>query len=171
MDKINFSLESYKNIQELIKFTDQKAGVLLVISGIVLSTFLQFSNKLVLFPLVSASPLERLIYILGVVTVLSLLIIIYILINNILKPRLAKNYNKNEFSLFYFEHITSLGKEKLYFEYAKIEDTEILQAIINQQYEISIILELKIKALNQAFNILLLAIASLSFFIILSRVV
>jgi len=75
MDKINFSLESYKNIQELIKFTDQKAGVLLVISGIVLSTFLQFSNKFVLFPLVSASPFERLIYILGVVTVLSLLII------------------------------------------------------------------------------------------------
>ena len=47
MEKQEFALESFKNIQQLIQFTDQKSGAILVVSGLVLTVFLEFSKNLV----------------------------------------------------------------------------------------------------------------------------
>ena len=46
MNKPEYALESFKNIQDLIKFADQKAGALLVVIGLVFTAFVQYLEKL-----------------------------------------------------------------------------------------------------------------------------
>ncbi|ESS66027.1 hypothetical protein MGMO_216c00020 [Methyloglobulus morosus KoM1] len=47
MEKQNFALESIKNIQELIRFIDQKSGAVLLVSGLIMTAFLEFSKELI----------------------------------------------------------------------------------------------------------------------------
>jgi hypothetical protein len=46
MDRITYALESFKNIQDLIKFTDQKSSAVLVVIGLVFTAFVQYIEKL-----------------------------------------------------------------------------------------------------------------------------
>ena len=168
MNKTEFALESFKNTQDLIKFIDQKSGAILVIAGLVFTAFLQTSNNL---RLVSEKPItfvETLIFLTGLVTVVNLLIVIYISIYKILKPRLAQGYKKDEVSLLYFEHLSALSKEEIYSQYEDLDESKILKYITDQQHEISRILELKTIALNKAFDFLSLSIFSLIIFMISS---
>lgn len=169
MKKIEFALESFKNIQDLIKFTDQKANAVLVISGLILTAFLHFSNDLVFVSFNKATIVEILSFLAGMLTIVGLVIVIYISIHNILKPRLAKNYEKKDLSLFYFEHINALGKKKIHTEYKELEEHKMLTLILDQQFEVSKILNLKIKALNKAFFILFVSVIILLIFIVLTR--
>lgn len=167
MNKVQFSLESFKNIQDLIKFTDQKTGAVLVLSGVLLTALFRVLRELVFIPPLQATFIEIITFIFGLMTFTSLFIIVYISINKILKPRLAKNYNSDDSSIFYFEHLSKLGKENIYLKYAELKEDDMIRFIVDQQYEISKILELKIKFLNIAFMFLFLSVAFLSIFLIL----
>lgn len=166
MNKIQFSLESFKNIQDLIKFTDQKTGAVLVLSGVLLTALFRISRELVFIELNQAKPIEIVTFIFGTLTFISLFITIYISINKILKPRLAKNYKSEELSLFYFEHLSKLGRDKIHSKYKALKEDDILKLIVDQQYEISKILESKIKFLNIAFKLIFSSILFLSIFLI-----
>jgi len=44
MDKTTFAFESFKNIQDLIKFADQKSSAVLVVAGLTFTGYIQFLN-------------------------------------------------------------------------------------------------------------------------------
>lgn len=46
MDKTTFAFESFKNIQDLIKFVDQKSSAVLVVTGLIFTGYIQFLQGL-----------------------------------------------------------------------------------------------------------------------------
>ncbi len=71
MDKINYALESFKNIQDLIKFADQKAGAILVVIGLIFTAFVQYLSNLT-SSLTNPTFIGVLTFIAGIRTILCL---------------------------------------------------------------------------------------------------
>ena len=166
MNKVQFALEAFKNIQELIKFTDQKTGAVLVLSGLLLTALQRLSKDLDFVGFTQPNFLNIIIFLSGTLTFLSLFITIYISINKILKPRLAKNYNKSDFSYMYFEHISNVSNSELKSKYSDLNEELMLESIISQQREVSKILVKKIEFLNLAFKFLFSSIVFLTLFLL-----
>ena len=108
MEKENFALESFKNIQELIRFIDQKSGAVLVIAGLAFTGYIEFAKNLRFVTFEEVNFLGVVSFLSGLVTIIYLLYVVWISIFKVLKPRLAKNYKNGEHSLFYFEHLSQL---------------------------------------------------------------
>ena len=168
MKKIEFALESFKNIQELIRFIDQKSGAVLVIAGLAFTAYVEFVKNLNFTPLNEASFIGVICFISSLATVLNLLIVAWISIFQVLKPRLAKNYSKDEHSLFYFEHLSKLGKDGVKTDFESLSESKMLENILDQQFEVSRIMEQKTEYLGRSFNFLFASIISLVIFIITS---
>lgn len=168
MEKKDFALESFKNIQELIRFIDQKAGAVLVIAGLIFSAFIEFAKNLEFISFNDANFLGIISFLFGLLSIINLIIVIWISIFKILKPRLAKNYSANEHSLYYFEHLSKLGKENTLKEFENLNDESMLKHIIEQQFEVSQIMKKKTKYLGKSFNYLFASIISVIIFIISS---
>lgn len=171
MEKHSFAIESFNNIQGLIKFIDQKSGAVLVVSGLILKIFLEFSTKLVFVSFSSLSFTGTITFIFGTATVGLLTYVIYLLIFKVISPRLAKNYSENEFSLFYFEHLAKMGKEQINQQFENLEKERILKYILDQTFEISRILEEKTIALNDSMRYLFFSIVSLLIFVLTSNLI
>lgn len=169
MDKIAYSIESFKNIQDLIKFADQKAGAVLVLAGLILTEYIQFLGTLKFSGLECITFLGILTFITSITTFSSLLFVLCMTIFDVLKPKTAKHYDKKELSLFYYEHIYHAGKNKIATEYESIDENIMLKNIIDQQHEISAILKRKTFALSKIFNWLFVSIISVIIFIFLSN--
>lgn len=169
MDKLAFAIESFKNIQDLIKFADQKAGAVLILTGLILSEYIQFLGTLTFCGLNHLTFLGILTFISSIIIFLCLLFVLYMTIFNVLKPKTAKHYQKEELSLFYYEHISRAGKDRINNEYEKIDKNIMLKNIIDQQYEISVILKRKTIALEKIFNWLFTTIISVIIFIFVSN--
>jgi hypothetical protein len=168
MKKTDFVLESFKNIQDLIKFIDQKSAAVLVISGLIFTGYLEFFKTLEFVSPANASLIGILTFVTSLCTISSLIVTIYISIFLVLKPRLAKNYNKNDFSLFYFEHVSALGKDKVSEAFKLLDETTMEKHIIDQQHEVAIILEEKTSNLGLSFNFLFITVISTMLFITFS---
>jgi hypothetical protein len=166
MNKIDYALESFKNIQDLIKFADQKAGAILVVVGLVFSAFAQYLEKLT-FSIDSITLIGALTFLTGGATVACIITVLYLSIFKILKPRFAKNYSEDEVSTFYFEHISKFGKD-LNKEYENLNDADMLKDIIDQQIEVSNILNEKNKNLAKSFKWLFYSVLILIIFITLT---
>lgn len=166
MNKTDYSLESFKNIQDLIKFADQKAGAVIVVVGLVFTAFAQYLEKLT-FSIDSITLVGALTFITGGATVVCIIAVLYLSIFKILKPRFAKNYNEGEISTFYFEHISKIGKD-LHKRYENLNDAEMLKDIIDQQVEVSNILNEKNKNLAKSFVWLFYSVLILIVFISLT---
>ena len=144
MDNQSFALESFKNIQELIRFVDQKSNGVLLVSGLILTAFLEFSKGLV-FSFSSVSIAGFLTFVFGATTIGLLSYVMYISIFKILRPQLAKNYSSNEASLLYFKHLAEIkDKTLLQQRFKKLNDDSILESISDQIFEVSRILDVKI---------------------------
>lgn len=168
MDKGNFALESFKNIQELIRFIDQKSGAVFVISGLALTAFIEFAKELKFVSFNESSFVGIICFLAGLFSVLSLLAVIWISIFKVLKPRLAKNYSETDHSLFYFEHLSKNVKDQIEEQYKNLTDDVMIRQLIDQQFEVSQILEQKTKYLSLCFNFLFISIISLVLFILTS---
>lgn len=169
MDNQSFALESFKNIQELIRFIDQKANGVLLVSGLILTAFLEFSKALV-FRFSSVSVAGFLTFLFGVTTIGLLSYVIYISIFEILRPQLEKNYSSNEASLLYFKHLAEIkDKALIQQKFKNLNDDSILESISDQIFEVSRILDVKIIELRKSMNYLFWSIASLLAFILTSR--
>jgi Family of unknown function (DUF5706) len=169
MDKQEFALESFKNIQELIRFIDQKSGAVLVVAGLILTVYLEFSKELV-FKFSNISFVNAITFIFGVTTGLLLVYVIYLSILKILIPRLAKHYEGSELSLLYFNHLATMADKSVVLEqFNKLNDVSILKNLTDQIFEISKILDMKIIQLNKSMNCLFYSIVSLLAFVLASR--
>lgn len=169
MDKYEFALESFKNIQELIKFTDQKSGGVLVVAGLELTAFSSCIDKLN-FNNNYSSIASITTIVLGIITTLLLVYTIYISVFKILRPRLANHYSGHNFSLFYFNHLASMtDKTEMFDKFKNIDNDKILRNFTDQIFEVSKILNMKINELHNSMSSLFYSIISLSLFIIVSR--
>lgn len=153
MNLNEFGLENFKNIQEIIKFTDQKAGFLLVVYGFVLTAFIEASKDLVFCnPVNCASRIEAVqsifTFIVGFILIIAIAYQFYILIFRILKPRSANHYKNNELSLFYFGHICKMEPVEFSDKFDNLNDESIKVEIKKQIYEVSKIAAMKTKSFN-----------------------
>jgi hypothetical protein len=151
MNKTEFAFESFRNIQELIRFTDQKAGAVLLFTGVLLPFYESMIRNVEFIGVETWSIMSIIAFLTSLITLLLLLATITILIFLILKPRLATNYGDNEKSLFYFEHIASANKDSLVESFQKLDEYTELKAVMDQTYEISKILVSKTKYLSYSF--------------------
>jgi len=168
-DRLTFALESFKNIQDLIKFVDQKSGAILVVTGLIFTGYIQFVEGLIFVEPNKVGLLGKLTFLASLSTFICLFLVVYINIFKVLKPRKAKNYKKDESSLFYYEHIFDTGKVEILNRYESIEENVMLKNIIDQQHEIAGILKLKTHALNKSLNWLFASVLSVMMFILLSN--
>lgn len=168
MEKHDFALESFKNIQELIRFIDQKAGAVLVISGFVLTTFLEFSKELAFTRSISATGAT--VFICGLATGGLLICAIYLSIKTI-KPKLAENYVAGEHSLFYFEHLAQMQKTNICTEINSLSEEKMIEHIVSQSFEVSKILTEKTKNVGLSMMFLSGSIISLLLFILTSKLI
>lgn len=160
MNKIEFALESFKNIQDLIKFTDQKTGAILVIGGLLFTSFIDVAKDFEVIAFNESTIYGIITFISGFLTILSLAVLAYISIYKVLKPKKAINYDNGEYSLFYFDHIANNEKRKLVDSYQNLDENEILKCIIDQKFEVSRILKSK----NDSFNDVLTSLFAAIFF-------
>lgn len=167
MEKYDFALESYKNTQELIKFIDQKTAGLLVITGFLISVFTSVSTGLDISDNLSFGSCTTFIF--GLSIIILLFYNIYLSIFKILKPRLANNYSSEKCSIYYYEHISSMSKNELYKKYDSLNPDLMLKQILDQVYEVSIILKKKTKYIGIVMNILWVSIILLIPFTILAN--
>ena len=169
MDKTTFTLESFKNIQELIKFTDQKAGGVLVVIGLELTVFLSCIDKLD-FHKNYSSHFSIATITLGFITGGLLVYTLYLSVFKILRPRLANHYSGHDFSLFYFNHLASMtDKTGMFDQFKSIDDDKILRNLTDQIFEVSKICNMKMNELHKSMNFLFFSIVSLLAFILVSR--
>jgi hypothetical protein len=165
MEKTVIAFESFKNIQDLIKFADQKSSAVLVVAGLIFTGYFQFLEGLMYTR--NFNFLGICTFLTSLATAVSLVMVVYITIFKVLKPRTAEHYSQNNLSLFYYEHILQMGKEKVSEQYANITTEVILKNIIDQQFEISSILNKKTVELSLSLNWLFASIISMFIFILL----
>jgi len=166
MDKINYALESFKNMQDLIKFADQKAGAILVVIGLIFTAFVQYLGNLT-FSFNGLTFIGVLTFMAGFATIICLSFVIYYSIFKILKPRFAKNYQEGELSTFYFEHISKESKN-IHTKFETITNETMLKDILDQKIEVSNILNEKNQNLSISFVWLFFSLISSMTFILLS---
>lgn len=169
MDKLTFALESFKNIQDLIKFVDQKSGAFLVVTGLIFTGFVQFINGLIFIRPENITFFSVIAFFSGLSTFVCLIFVVCLNIFGVLKPRKAKDYQKGESSLFYYEHIFNNGKDQILTKYEGIDEKSMLKDILHQQHEISGILINKTTKLNTSLYWLFASVVSVSVFIISSN--
>jgi hypothetical protein len=169
VDRLTFALESFKNIQDLIKFVDQKSGAILVVTGLIFTGYAQFIEGLIFVEPNNVALLGILTFVASLSTFTSLIFVIYLNIFKVLKPRKAIHYKKDESSLFYYEHIYGTGKVEILNKYESIDEKTMLKNIIEQQHEIARILKLKTDSLNKSLNWLFASVLSVMMFILLSN--
>lgn len=171
MDKLDFTLESFKNIQELIRFIDQKAGAVLVITGLIFSGFIGFFKGLEFNLEFYKSPMHIIVLLSGIATLFSMTYVIHLTINKILKPRLSTGFSEKYRSIFYFDHLAIMTNDQIRDGHKKLNDIKMQEEIENQIFEISRILKKKIKYLNDAFKFLFVSTISVITFIIASNMI
>jgi hypothetical protein len=173
MTRSSFALESFKNVQEIIRFIDAKAGAILVVYGIVLTVFLEFCSGLKFVNPndivgLRESIISIVTLIIGVIIVISLVYQLYYTIIQILNPKLASNYKEDERSIFYFWHIAEMKKNELLQRYQTATEEVIIEEIVGQLFEVSRILKIKTYRLKQAMRFLFIIILFTLLFIFLS---
>lgn len=147
--KISFALDSFKNIHEIIRFVDQKAGALLVVAGFIITALVSNTGNFVAW-----SKLDESILIIptGIGSLLAIIYAIYVVLFEVLKVRLAGNYRPGECSLFYFEHLSQISRAELSQKYEELTEETMLANVIDQQHELSKILQKKVNGLSKAIN-------------------
>jgi len=170
MKKADFLLEDFKNIQELIRFADQKAAAILVVCGIIMTVFFEVSKKLTFTTINILKETNQflngiMIFILGVVFSIILVSIFYQCIFKILKPKFANNYIGCKSSIFYFEHIAKREKAEFKKEVAEIDEYLIINNLSDQIFETSNILYRKNKSCALTMNMLFVAVLNLLLYI------
>jgi hypothetical protein len=175
MEKHQFALENFKNIQELIRFTDQKAGLILVIFGFMLTLFLNSTKGLSLVYLCSIKSTLGIvwslsIFIVGLIFIIVSVFQIYFVLFKIIYPRSAHCYKKKEYSLFYFEHIAKLSRDQFRSGVKELPDNDngILDEILGQVYEVACIQKEKTDNLRIAIVLIYVAVIALLIFCFLS---
>ena len=176
MDKDELMLHNHNNIQELIRFIDQKAGALLVIYGFIFTATIEFAKDL---KFINPFELKKgwdtfhsiLLFTDGLFLLAILIYQIYFILFDVIKPRQAKNYTQDEASVLYFSHISKWSKDHFVNQYKNISDVDIKNEMLKQIYEISCIMSQKSENFNSILKYLFATIFLLLVFIYLSQTI
>lgn len=169
MDKTNYALESFKNIQELIRFADQKAGAILIIAGLTFTGYIQYLSKVKFAGISDVGLLGILIFFASAATIISMIIVFYLVIFEVLKPRTASKNKKGELSTFYYEHLMEMDKTDLFHKVNGMKEGDMLKDILDQQVEVASILHKKTSTISSAFMWLFVSLISSIIFFILTN--
>ncbi|MEH7490844.1 hypothetical protein [Neobacillus niacini] len=174
MIKDEMMLHHHTDIQELIRFIDQKAGALLVIYGFIFTATIEFAKDLKFIdPFALKTGWDTiqsiLLFALGFFLLATLIYQVYFVLFEVIKPRHAKKYTQEEVSVVYFEHTAKRSKEDFVTHYDTISEVEIRKEFLCQIYEISCILSQKSKKFNSILKYLFTTIIVLLIFIYLSK--
>ncbi|MGL5714644.1 MAG: Pycsar system effector family protein [Paraclostridium sp.] len=166
----NYCLDSFENIQGLIKFADQKSSGLLVIQGFLITIFINFFSDSQFVSMQKASFKEWLTFIFGLLFCITIIAQTLIIILKIIFPRGARNYENKDKCTFYYEHISKMDKSN-FIELVKSENIdENINAIAGQVYEVSKILEKKHENIKNTVGLLILSVIFLVIYVILLKI-
>ena len=169
MEKIAYLISSYNNTQNLIKFTDQKIGALLVVCGIEASIYFENSKNFVL----SCSNIgvwNWLMFIVGAVFVGLTVYVLYVGLIKVIRPRFAKHYSRDAYSIFYFEHIAVNDISVLRKSIDNISESIMIEEITGQIYEVSKIINNKNRNCAAIVKVLFASILLLSAYMLILKV-
>ncbi len=174
MDQKQFTLESFKNIQQLIVFLHNKANAILVIDGVSATVFIGLSKDLTLVKDFSLLPMQLQFASIGLaisalVFVALFIYQLYFVIFEIIYPNLAKHYDESQISLFYFEHIAHLEKKDFQKRTFELDSDTIVEQLSGQVYEVARILTTKTVKLRTALGLVFSELVALVIFGLLSR--
>ncbi|MBC6695800.1 hypothetical protein H9L25_03315 [Terrisporobacter mayombei] len=163
----NHCLENFKNIQELIKFADQKASGLLVVYGFLITIYINFFEDTKFIGLQEASIKNWMILLLGLVFCITMIVQIFYVVFKIIVPRKASNYENEAKCTFYYEHVAKMGKIN-FIELIRNESIDSnIDDVASQIYEISRILDKKYENIRFCIKLLILSVISLIGYVIL----
>ena len=174
MDKISFAIEDFKNIQELIRFIDQKAGALLVIHGFVFTAFFEYAKTLILINPFMLFGIRQIlfsiaVFVTGILYVSFFLYQVFHLLFRVIGPKYDSNYLNGESCLYYFKHISSSAKDDFINRFKNLTDDAMLDEILGQIYEVSGIICKKSEQFCWAIRYLFANLFLLLLFIILVK--
>jgi hypothetical protein len=171
LDKISYAIENFKNMQELVRFADQKAGALIVIYGFILTMTYEASNTLEFN--IPDDPNDNmlgiLLFVVGMILCYLIFYQVYNIFDNILKPRLANNYNSKESCLYYFEHVAAKNKSDIMSCFEDLDENKMLSDVAGQIYEVSNTLTTKMEMVSKSITYLYYVMGLMFLFIILSN--
>lgn len=175
MEKHIYLLENFRNIQELIRFIDQKTNFILVIYGIIMGFFVNISKELELINPFNVYLGIKLgisisLFLLGNFILIEAFYQIYIILFKILKPR-KLNQNRGDKCLFYYGDIAGMEKENFVEKIKNAEEEEKLIHLKHQIYEISKIMKKKNDALAIVIDRLYILILMILIYGILSKII
>lgn len=165
MEKNEYLLSSFNNVQSLIQFADQKVASILLVDSITIGIFISRVNDFQ-FSFLQISLWGIISFLSGCIFVISNIIALYKGIIKVLKPSFAKYYNKNDMSLFYFGHIANSSKEVVLSKAKKLTDGKMLEELSAQLFEISKILNRKNKQVSQICVCLFISIIAFLTFLV-----
>lgn len=145
---------SFDNVQRLAEFADSKANILLAINSLVITILVTIivTNDLKL--LISNS--DNFIGIIGwIIILMSLLLMLKSSIDviSVINPRDADKEENKEKSVFYYKTIAEFDSLDLYIEEcSKLDDARIVKSIAHQAYEVSDIVDKKMKLIQSSLK-------------------
>lgn len=151
MPRLSFALENLKNIQEMIRFADQKAGAVLVVYGFLITIYIEIGKSLS-FAVTNTSKAGICAFIIGAMSGALIVHEIICLFIKVIRPRLAKNYVDGERCIYYFEHVALCSRTELVESITNIEEVSMISEIATQIHENSKILTRKLTAIKAAIN-------------------
>ena len=165
MNKNDYLLISFNNVQSLIQFADQKVASILLVDTITIGIFISQASAFRI-SLSSITLIGIIAFVAGFVFIFSNLIALYKGIINVLKPRFAKYYKPEEISLFYFGHIANSEKKEVQKKANNISKKEMREELSAQLYEVSKILNKKNNEVSQICICLYVSIIAFVIFLV-----
>jgi len=171
MDKVEYAIENFKNMQELIRFADQKAGAIVVVYGFIVTATYESSKGLDLVAPSSTNINGLLTFVVGFGLVSIILYQIHFILCSILRPKLAGDYKPGDSCLYYFEHVAAKNKAEILSCFAKLDDNTMLSDVGSQIYEVSNTLTTKMIMVSKAITGLCWATALTVLYVVLGRLI
>jgi hypothetical protein len=170
-DRIALGWEAYKQVQDLIRFIDQKAGALSALYLFGAATFFSRAEGVPWHHL--AQPRPGPWAILGLFVAVLFLVIttaqLVVLLNNIVRPRTDTPASGNQ-NLFYYEHVAAMELADFLQQAGSKSEQELLNDLYAQVHEVSQIAQQKVRHLSNAFKWWWLSLAVLVIFFALTAV-
>jgi hypothetical protein len=147
--RLSFALENLKNIQEMIRFADAKAGAILVVYGFIISLYVEI-GKSISFCIKNISIFSSITFVCGFAAGSVILHQVISIILNIVRPRMATDYNSEDRCLYYFDHIARCTKVDIVDSIQNIDEKSMVNDIASQIHENAKILNRKLIAVKSA---------------------
>ncbi len=173
MDMTARIFDNLKILQDIVRFIDTKASVLLVVDGVFITAFLKISDGLTFVGVQGAINFQNSFasfcpFVFGCIFASVFLCQVYVIVFKVIVPRSACGYHGSEKSLVYFGHICSMKRHEFKECYCRLNEEDLIQHLLDQIHEISGIINVKTEWLKMAMRGLYVMIVFLSLFYVSS---